>query len=125
MKNDPLVPRSEMPQVDEKDLGKLIVFMAKGGYGITAGVAPPSSFHSHQSVDSRRAAAMPEEVRQKPIIVTKANEIIDGNYRNEAHRIADTAVPFIRFNCSFVEALDMLAVFPFAYELTALTPERN
>lgn len=122
---NPYVSRSQMPQIDEKDIAKLMVFAAKMGYGISAGETLPTIFSSHQKVDATRVSNMPDTILDKPIICTKAFEIIDGNHRRQAHAIRETLTPYIMIDCSFVEALDMLAVFPFAYELTELTPERN
>lgn len=125
MKKPPSIPRDIMPQVDEKDIPRLIVFAAKMGYGVTAGETLPSTFTRYQPVDWVKAKAMPETVLDKPVLCTKSFEVIDGNHRNAAHEINETLNPYLKFDCSMVEALDMLNVFPFAYELTPLTPERN
>jgi hypothetical protein len=116
-----------MPQIDEKDIAKLIVFMAKAGYGVTAGETLPSLFERRQDVDMSKAraiAAIPS-LLAKPILCTKKWEIIDGDHRHAAHQVSNTLVPFIQFDVSFTEALGLMAVFPFAYELDEYTPERN
>lgn len=119
-----LVPRSAMPQVDEKDLGKLIVFMTEGGFPVI-GAGKSRGFVHHQDVDWGKAKAMSAAVLDKPILVTRDDEIIDGNHRNARHTLDGTRTPFIKFDVSFAEALSILAVFPFAYELRSTTPERN
>lgn len=120
------VPRDQMPQIDEKDMAKAIVFFSNAGFGVlSAGFGHYLQFSTHQKVDKNKAAAMPDSVLDKPVLVTRLNEVIDGNHRVAAHRIHGSLVPFIQIDCSFVDALDILNVFPFAYELKALTPERN
>lgn len=125
MKKPISIPRDIMPQVDEKDIPRLIVFAAKMGFGVSAGETSPTTFTRYQPVDWDKVKAMPVAVADKPVLCTKKFEVIDGNHRNAAHEIRETLNPYIMFDCSMVEALDMLAVFPFAYELTELTPERN
>lgn len=125
MSETPNVPRDIMPQVDEKDIPRLIVFASKMGYGVMAGETRPSTFTRYQPVDWNKAKNMKEEVLAKPVLCTKAFEVIDGNHRNAGHEVRNTLNPYIQFDCTFVQALDMLAVFPFAYELTEITPERN
>lgn len=122
---EPVVDRSALPQIDEKDIGKLLVFFGKAGYSFSAGETLPGIFTAHQKVDLFKADQMPEEVLGKPIVCTKQWEIIDGNHRRWAHEIRGTLTPYIRLNCTFVEALNLLNVFPFAYELNGLTPEGN
>lgn len=122
---DPYVSRRQMPQIDEKDIAKLLVFVGRAGYGIRAGETLPTQFISHQAVDPVKVDRMKDEVLAKPVICTKAYEIIDGNHRLQAHHIRETIVPYIMLDMTFVEALDLLTVFPFAYELNDLTPERN
>lgn len=120
------VARAQMPQIDEKDIGKLIVFATKAGYPvISAGDASAWLFSRHQDVDWEKVAKMPETLLNKPILVTRLNEVIDGNHRLAKHEQEETLVPFIRFDCTFSEMLNLLAVFPFAYELNPNTPERN
>jgi hypothetical protein len=123
--SEPNVPRSEMPQIDEKDIARLIVYVAKAGYGLGAGEISPHTFIPHQAIDWAKVKAMPDKLLVKPVICTKKFEIIDGNHRVAKHLMADTPVPYIMFDMSFVEALDLLAVFPFAYEIEPTTPERN
>lgn len=125
MSDDPKVPRSQMPQIDEKDVAKLIVFMTEAGYPVIDAGRRLQPFVYHQDVDWKKAKAMPDTVLAKPVLVTRDDELIDGNHRSARHEIDGTRTPFIRFNVSFVEALDILAVAPFAYELTPATPERN
>jgi hypothetical protein len=120
------VSRSQMPQIDEKDIGKLIVFATKAGFPVlTAGDADAWLFSRHQDVDWEKVEKMPGDLLDKPILVTRLNEVIDGNHRLAKHEQEETQVPFIRFDCSFSDMLNLLAVFPFAYELNAKTPERN
>lgn len=119
------IPRTQMPQVDEKDIARLLVFLGRAGIGISAGEALPSAFEYHQDIDWARAKKMPEAVADKPVLVTKKFELIDGNHRFAYHALNETFVPYIMFDMSFAEALNHLNVFPFAYELTAQTPERN
>lgn len=121
------VPREQMPQVDEKDIGKLLVFMGRAGVGVRAGEALATAFTFHQKIDPVKAAgiAAVPSLLAKPVLCTNKFEIIDGDHRTEAHRLNATMTPYIMFDCSFAEALNLLNVFPFAYELTSLTPERN
>lgn len=123
-KSEPLVPRSEMPQIDEKDIARLIVFMAKAGHPlICAGEKAPEVLTFHQEAAITRP--VPPGVASKPILITRLNEIIDGNHRALFHLRNETLVPYLQFDCTFAEALSVLAVFPFAYELDGLTEERN
>lgn len=122
---EPSVPRYEMPQVDEKDIARLLVYMGKQGNGISAGEISPEFFIPHQVINWAKVKAMADTVLNKPVLCTKDFEIIDGNHRVAKHLIADTPVPYIMFDITFVEALDLLTAFPYAYELTTTTPERN
>lgn len=120
------VPRDQMPQVDEKDMAKAIVFFSNAGFGVlSAGFGHYLQFSTHQNVDLKKAKNMPNSVLDKPVLVTRLNEVIDGNHRVAAHKIYGSLVPYIQLDCSFVDALDILNVFPFAYELKSITPERN
>ena len=119
------VPRSLMPQVDEKDIAKLIVFMSEAGYPVIGAGKSSTPFTYHQDVDWTKVHAMPSTVLDKPVLVTREDEVIDGNHRSARHTVDGTRTPFIKFNASFVEALDILAAAPFAYELTPVTAERN
>lgn len=114
-----------MPQVDERDIPRLIVFASKMGYGVKAGETAPSIFTRYQPVNWDKVKAMAETVLEKPILCTKKFEVIDGNHRNAKHEMLEVQQSYIMFDCSMVEALNMLAVFPLAYELSDQTPERN
>lgn len=123
--SDPIVPRSLMPQIDEKDIGRLLVFFGNAGIEMSAGEILPVLLTGHQNADELKADKMPIEVLGKPVIVAGNWEIIDGHHRVMAHRQRETLTPYIKFKCSISHALNLLAVFPFAYELDELKPERN
>lgn len=112
-----IIPRSQMPQISQDDLGKLIVYLGRrGARVIEASMDYPNNFSRHQDVDRDKVSRMPQELLDYPILVTRLNEVIDGNHRLALHEMRGGLVPFIRFDCSFVEALDLLTAFPFNKE---------
>lgn len=120
-----MIPRAQMPQVDEKDLPALVVKAFQSGHRPTFEVVMPHKLHSHQRVNHARALGMPETVKRKPVLVSADGFILDGNHRWYANRETHTPLNVIRVDLEFNNALPWLFSLPFVYTLTPATPERN
>lgn len=114
--DDGSIPRSKMPQVDERDLLSLLVYLGDKGLEISAGSTEPMAFKAHQLINIERAMAIPPEVLTKPAIVSKDYWIIDGDHRWYRHCVDKTKLPYIMIEASFEEAIKMIFSFPKTYE---------
>lgn len=109
------VPRSAMPQVDEKDMAQLLGHLLTKGISFKGAVIDPLDIHSHQQVDYNRLATMPDAAMQKPILVAADMRVIDGNHRRMAHVIKGTACPCIVIDEGFEEAISAIFECPCTY----------
>lgn len=120
------VPRSQMPQIDEKDLPTLIASTITSGKGVNMDVVNVSLLKAHQRIDHTKAKEMIEKVKLKPILVSADDYVLDGNHRWWAHvHEGDKFINVIRIEMNFDEAIPYLLEQPFTYEITPLTPVRN
>ena len=118
------IPRQNMPQVDEKDLPRLVAD-SFSLHGCTFEVVAPTELHAHQRVSHARALSMPQQVMAKPIVISRDNYVLDGNHRWFAHKEHKLPLLAIRIDLPFDEALDWLLDLPYSYKLTHTTPIRN
>jgi len=114
-----------MPQIDEKDIPRLLVWLGQQGVSISAGYCSAEVLTLHQDVDIEKAQAMVDAVLHKPILKARDNAVLDGNHRAFRHILDRTKCPFIQIETDFAHALSLLAAFPYTYELSSATPERN
>lgn len=123
------VPRDQMPQVDEKDIPRLLVYLGVLGVKLSAGHIPVSRLVPHQDVDwvkARALANVAKDVLTKPVLITSDECIIDGNHRVAAHTVAGIEfIGYIQIGVTFEEAIPLLNSFPYAYNIQPTTPERN
>jgi hypothetical protein len=119
------IPRSKMPQVDEKDLPTLVADMVKDGLNPSFTVLNPHSLHRHQRSDHLKAAIMAEKIRRKPILVSADAFVVDGNHRSLACLLRGELVTAIRTSKSFDETIEYLFTRPYVYEIDKSTPIRN
>lgn len=115
-----LIPRSQMPQIDEEFIPQLIVFLGVNGVIVEgSGYCHPDHLTPHQSVGEynlSRFASNPELWR-KPCLIASDTGILDGNHRHHGHRLMGSRVPFIRFSMPFYQGVALLNAFPFAYNV--------
>lgn len=114
--DDGSIPRSKMPQIDEKDLLELLVFLGERNVGFSAGVIDPLECHAHQSINVEKAKGIPGWVLAKPSLISIDGWIIDGDHRWYRHCIDKTKMPYIRIGAPFAEALNHIFNFPKTYE---------
>lgn len=119
------IPRTAMPQVDEKDLPELVALAYQSGHHPTFEVVFPKHLHAHQRVSHERALRMPEVVKRKPVLVSADGYVLDGNHRWYAHKAEGSPLNVIRVGLEFDAALVWLFSLPFTYHLLPTTPERN
>lgn len=112
-----MVPREEMPQVDEADIPALIHFAATRGVQADYVLCGPGELHVHQAVDELLVARMGlhSSLLLKPCLLSEEPYILDGNHRADAHRIVGTPVPAFRFRLPFAAAVQMMFHFPRTY----------
>ena len=118
------INRHDMPQVDEKDLPRLVADSVST-CGCEFAVADPHTLHAHQRVQHDKAVHMPRDVVAKPIVVSADGYILDGHHRWYAHKLSGDPLLTIRLALQFEEALDWLLKLPYTYKLTNTTPIRN
>jgi hypothetical protein len=119
------VPRPAMPQVDEKDLPRLVAD-AMTGPRVDFDVVPVRGLRAHQRINHGIAQAMDPKVKLKPVIVSSDGYIVDGNHRWWAHvHAGDEWINVIRLGLSFDIAIRWVLARPYAYRLTPDTPVRD
>lgn len=119
------VPRPSMPQVDEKDLPRLVAD-AMGGPRVEFDVAKVCKLRAHQRINHHIAKAMDPRVKLKPVIVSSDGYIVDGNHRWWSHvHAGDEWINVIRLGLSFDIAIRWVLARPYAYRITPDTPVRN
>lgn len=117
--DDGSIPRSKMPQVDEKDILELLVFLGVEGVPISAGTKDPATCRAHQLINVERAMSIPPEVLTKPSLLSADGYIIDGDHRWYRHCVDKTMMPFIEIGLPFTDALSAIFKFPKTYEENA------
>lgn len=122
------VPRDQMPQIDEKDIPRLLVFLGALGVKILAGEEPVLNVKQHQDINWEKARALadrPKDMR-KPILVCEDMSVIDGNHRVAAHLLADEpTIGYIQLALSFEHAIPLLNAFPDSYTTAEVKQERE
>jgi hypothetical protein len=113
----PMVPRTEMPQIDEIYYPDMLVWMGTRGATFAAGLVNPETCKSHQLVDIDRALGMSADKLVKPVLVSSDWCILDGNHRWYRHIHDKTSMPFIQINLDFFEAVKELEAYPKCYEV--------
>lgn len=114
-----MVPREEMPQVDERDLPALRHFAATLGLEVTEELVPPGELHIHQAVDRLRVEtiARSSALLKKPCLTSREPYVLDGYHRTAAHLAVGSPVPVIKFPLPFAAAVQFLFRFPRTYTL--------
>jgi hypothetical protein len=109
------VPRTAMPQIDEKDLPELVRFALDHDVKPTFEAVDPRNLRAHQKVE-RRYLFMPPFVMFKPLLTSQEAYVLDGNHRWHAHvQKGSPAVPIIRLSLPFEQAVKFLFEFPATY----------
>jgi hypothetical protein len=115
--DDASIPRAKMPQVDEKDIPELLVFLGNRGLSIKAGFIDPHEVKAHQAVNIAIVKAMEAHTLAKPVLLSSDKAIIDGDHRWYRHILDNAMMPFIQIGCMFEDALMHIKAFPKTYEL--------
>lgn len=113
--DDGIIPRCQMPQVDDKYLGELLVHIGTYGVPISAGKVDPKTVKAHQEVDVDRCRMIPIDVLSKPCLLSKEGYIIDGDHRWYRHVMDETMMPIIKFDALFKDAVKIIFEFPHTY----------
>jgi hypothetical protein len=113
-----------MPQIDEKDLPRLVADSVSS-CGCEFAVVDPLTLHAHQRVQHDKAVHMPREVVAKPVVISEDGFILDGHHRWYAHKLSGDPLLAIRVQLEFEKALDWLLSLEYTYKLTRDTPLRN
>lgn len=111
----PCTPRTEMPQVDEKDLLQLVIFLAEHSVSTEAKVMPVDRLVFHQRVYPNRIPPPASADMHKPLLVAADGYILDGNHRAAAHRRDGTSPVVFKLGLPFHEAIALLFKFPATY----------
>jgi len=114
----PLINRSKMPQVNDKQYTDLFVFLGEQGMTFSAGFIEPTLLKLHQEVDIQKAMSIPEHILTKPLLITQSNFVLDGDHRAYRHFINKTKASFIRIEAEFYAAYTAVMKFPGTFEVT-------
>lgn len=105
------IPRSAMPQVDEKDLPALLKWMREEGVAVDYRVVDPARLiRPHQRIDERKVRRIDER-----LFISADLYILDGHHRWEAHVERSLPVPCYEFDALFPQAVRMILQFPLTY----------
>lgn len=111
----PCTPRAEMPQIDEKDLLQLLVFLAEHSVQVTDKLMSTTELVFHQPVFAERMPPPRSADMRKPLLVAADGYILDGNHRAAGHRRDGTSPVVFQLSLPFTEALELLFKFPATY----------
>lgn len=109
------VPRTLMPQVDEKDYEELFSFLRAQDIPVYKEQACPLTFRPHQKVqiDRLRAMACQPDVVNKAILVSRDDYILDGHHRWDIHLLRhDSQILAYKIGRDFEEAIAALFAYP-------------
>jgi hypothetical protein len=113
----PLIDRSQMPQVDNKQYTDLFMFLGERGIQFSGRLLPAELLHMHQEVDPDKARAIPAEILKIPVLISIDLLVIDGNHRVYRHYLDKTHVPCLKIEASFGRAVKNILEFPGTFEL--------
>lgn len=104
-----------MPQVDEKDLLPLVVFLAEHSVSVSAKTMAVDELVFHQPVYAERIPPPRSADMHKPLLVAADGYILDGNHRAAGHKRDGTSPVVFKLSLAFHEAIAMLFKFPATY----------
>lgn len=110
-----MIPRSQMPQIEESDYPEFIEFAAQRGVEVLVRYLPPEKLQQRQEPDEFHPEKMPPEVRNKVVFISYDLYILDGNHRWALHILERTVVPCFEIKLSFEDAIDLMFQFPKTY----------
>lgn len=114
----PLIDRSKMPQIDDKQYTDLFVFLGQQGMTFSAGLIEPTLLKLHQEVDIQKAMNIPDHVLKIPLLIAQDGFVLDGDHRAYRHFINKTKASFIRIEAEFYAAYSAMMKFPGTFEVT-------
>ena len=114
----PLIDRSKMPQVDDKQYNDLFVFLGQQGMTFSAGIIDPTLLKLHQEVDIEKAMNIPDHILRKPLLLAQGNYVLDGDHRAYRHFVNKSNASFIRIEAEFYAAYAAIMKFPGTFEVT-------
>lgn len=116
MNAEQCIARGVMPQVDERDIPELLTWLRQRGVVIVYGESDPRYVRGRQKVVRSKVRAMPEEVINKPTLISRDKLVIDGNHRwFKAYWLGWLKFPTITICLPFKEAIDEICSFPKTY----------
>lgn len=108
-----LVPRVDMPQVDESDYPALVNFLQAHSCPVSRIVIEPQSCRFHQSVDDFDPSRIFRMPLDKPILLARDRFILDGNHRVKANLyLGRPLIHAIELNRDFEASIALLFAFP-------------
>lgn len=123
------IPRAEMPQVDEADIGGLIAFLSARGVASVMLTVTPTSLVSRQHIVPGKVRSIlraEAALLAKPLLVAFDRVVVDGNHRYAAARIRGVGIPVVLFNRAFADLLGEVFAYPKTYTYGASPqPIRN
>jgi ParB-like nuclease domain len=110
MLNERLIDRKVMPQIQAKNIQDCLNYLKKNGIQnkketVSAGKIIPMQRLNQQKVEGLKAS---QANLDKPVLVTKDYELVDGHHRWAANRDLGNDVNIIKLSASFDDVYDAL-----------------
>lgn len=115
------IPRPDMPQIGPGQLPDLLRFIRAQGVAVHRETDKPNELTRRQRVLFDPRLFDRRDLR-RPVLVSNDGVILDGNHRDEAHRLNGTIVPVERIDLPFRKAAQLLLKYP---GVTLGKPERR
>lgn len=107
-----LIPRPAMPQLAEADLPDFLQWVNKWETTVAHEDRDPDTLQAHQRVNWKRAEAIPERIRRKPILIAEDGFILDGHHRAAACHLHGEQVSCHVLSRPFFPSMGLLYLFP-------------
>lgn len=114
----PLVPRSQMPQIDEIYYPDMLVWLGDRGVQFSAGHMEPMNCRVRQEIDFNKALNMSAKALVKPVLLSNDFNptVLDGDHRWYRHLHDNSEMPYIMIHLDFLAAKKLLEEYPKCYE---------
>lgn len=111
MLSERLIDRKQMPQISAKNVADCLVYLKNNGISNKKEVVPAGKIIPMQRINQMKVETLkgsPENLN-KPVLVTKDYELVDGHHRWAANRDLGNNQNVIKLNASFDEVFDALS----------------
>jgi hypothetical protein len=116
------LPRSIMPQVAQKDHGKLMAFLLKRGVDHEKISVPARSLKPTQhEIDWKKVSDLKNTAINKPLVISSDNFIGDGHHGWAKAAINHEAVPCLKVNLPIMQLLKVMGEFPKSFRAPSPT----